>query len=177
MPCPPRIAPWVLCLWLGLPAAAVAQLIPPDRLPPPGTWESAGVEGGIPARTTICATVTQAPYNADPTGAASAVTAIQRAIDACPDGQVVYVPAGRYRLDGTLTLINTSITLRGAGRATVFAANDQHAFVRVPADCDWQIGDMIGSGISHPCTAFDKWRFIPIVNDGYDVIDGVLTFF
>ena len=32
-------------------------------------------------------------------------------------------------------------------------------------------------GISHPCTAFDKWRFIPIVDDAYDVIDGVLTFF
>ena len=31
------------------------------------------------------------------------------------------MPAGRYRLDGTLTLINTSITLRGAGAATVFA--------------------------------------------------------
>ncbi|MCC6991808.1 MAG: hypothetical protein IT181_22590 [Acidobacteria bacterium] len=119
---------------LALAAAALAvaahvhgQVIPADRLPPPGTWESAGVEGGIPARTTICATVTQAPYNADPTGAASAVTAIQRAIDACPDGQVVYVPAGRYRLDGTLTLINTSITLRGAGRATVFAVSANRA--------------------------------------------------
>ena len=127
MPCQPRTRMWALCLCLVLPAAAGAQVIPPDRLPPPGTWESAGVEGGIPSRTAICATVTQAPYNADPTGATSAVTAIQRAIDACPDGQVVYVPAGRYRLDGTLTLINTSITLRGAGAATVFAVSSNRA--------------------------------------------------
>lgn len=63
------------------------------------------------------------------------------------------------------------------GTAEIFAMNDQHAFVRLPADSDWQVGDMIGSGISHPCTAFDKWRFLPIVNDAYDVTDGVLTEF
>ena len=42
---------------------------------------------------------------------------------------------------------------------------------------DWQVGDLVASGISHPCTAFDKWRFIPVVDDDYTVIDGVLTFF
>ncbi len=64
-----------------------------------------------------------------------------------------------------------------AGTAQIFATNDQHAFVRLGADADWQVGDMVGCGISHPCTAFDKWRFIPIVDDDYTVIDGVLTFF
>lgn len=63
------------------------------------------------------------------------------------------------------------------GQATVFATNDQHAFVRLGEGASWQVGDLVASGISHPCTAFDKWRFIPIVNDAYDVIDGVLTFF
>ena len=63
---------------------ASAQLVPADRLPLPGTWESAGVEGGIPQRTTICADVTRPPYSADPTGAVSAVAAIQRALDNCP---------------------------------------------------------------------------------------------
>ncbi len=63
------------------------------------------------------------------------------------------------------------------GTATVFATNDQHAFVRLGEGASWQVGDLVASGISHPCTAFDKWRFIPIVNDAYDVIDGVLTFF
>lgn len=63
------------------------------------------------------------------------------------------------------------------GEAEIFAMNDQHAFVRLPDDSDWQVGDMIGSGISHPCTAFDKWRFLPVVNDDYDVVDGVLTEF
>jgi D-serine dehydratase len=63
------------------------------------------------------------------------------------------------------------------GASTVFATNDQHAYVRLGADAAWQVGDLVASGISHPCTAFDKWRFIPIVDDAYNVIDGVLTFF
>jgi D-serine dehydratase len=36
---------------------------------------------------------------------------------------------------------------------------------------------MICSGISHPCTAFDKWKFIPVVDDGYNVVDGIRTYF
>lgn len=63
------------------------------------------------------------------------------------------------------------------GEATIFATNDQHAYVRLGSDTDWQVGDLIASGVSHPCTAFDKWRFLPIVDDDYSVIDGVLTFF
>jgi len=35
----------------------------------------------------------------------------------------------------------------------------------------------VGCGISHPCTAFDKWRLLPVVDDGYGVIDAVLTYF
>lgn len=95
------------------------SFIAPDRLPPPGTWESAGVEGGIPSRTTICADVTQAPYDADETGATDAAPAIQKAVDACADGQVVLVPAGKYRI-ASLISIKKSITLRGAGASTVF---------------------------------------------------------
>ncbi|MDB5474052.1 MAG: hypothetical protein JWP99_1355 [Devosia sp.] len=63
------------------------------------------------------------------------------------------------------------------GTATVFATNDQHAYVRLGSDANWQVGDLVASGISHPCTAFDKWRFLPVVDDDYTVIDGVLTFF
>lgn len=64
-----------------------------------------------------------------------------------------------------------------AGEAEVFALNDQHAYVRLPPDSDWQVGDMVACGISHPCTAFDKWRFLPVVDAEMNVVDGVLTFF
>jgi hypothetical protein len=99
--------------------AAIAEIIPEDRLPLPGTWETAGVEGGIPTTNAVCADVTQAPYAADKSGQTSATAAIQRAIDRCPPGQVVRVPAGRYKIDARLK-IGKSVVVRGAGRDTVF---------------------------------------------------------
>jgi D-serine dehydratase len=59
----------------------------------------------------------------------------------------------------------------------ITALNDQHAYLQVPHDADVAVGDMIGCAISHPCTTFDKWRFLPIVNDAYDVVDAVTTYF
>ncbi len=55
--------------------------------------------------------------------------------------------------------------------------NDQHAYLKVAPDSGLAVGDMIGCAISHPCTTFDKWRFLPIVDDDYNVIDAVTTFF
>ncbi|KKC37474.1 hypothetical protein WH87_12080 [Devosia epidermidihirudinis] len=76
-----------------------------------------------------------------------------------------------------LKLYRPGVGFLPVGQAEIFATNDQHAYVRLGADTDWQVGDMVASGISHPCTAFDKWRFIPVIDDNYAVIDGVLTFF
>jgi hypothetical protein len=112
----PLLTGLALLVW-AVPSAA--EILPADRIPPAGTWGSAGVEGGIPPRTTICADVTTPPYDADPTGATSAVAAIQAAIDDCSNGEVVWVPAGTYLIDDRLSL-RTPITLRGAGAATVF---------------------------------------------------------
>ena len=61
--------------------------------------------------------------------------------------------------------------------ASIFALNDQHAYLKLGAGEDLRVGDLVGCGISHPCTAFDKWRLIPVVDDGYNVIDAVLTYF
>jgi D-serine dehydratase len=61
--------------------------------------------------------------------------------------------------------------------ASIFALNDQHAFMKVGSDANLKVGDLVGCGISHPCTAFDKWRLIPVVDEKYDVIDAVLTYF
>ncbi|MGZ6035588.1 MAG: hypothetical protein ACXWLG_09105, partial [Myxococcaceae bacterium] len=79
-------------------------LLPPDRM----TVWNPGVAGGIPARTTVCRTVSP------PGGDATAT--IQAAIDACPAGQVVQLSAGTYTINGgNYVLINKGITLRGAG--------------------------------------------------------------
>ncbi len=62
------------------------------------------------------------------------------------------------------------------GHATL-ALNDQHAFLDVPEDSPLKVGDIITFGISHPCTTFDKWQLIYVVDDDYKVIEGVKTFF
>lgn len=52
--------------------------------------------------------------------------------------------------------------------------NDQHAYV---AGNDLAVGDVVALGISHPCTTFDKWRAIPIVDDDHRVLSVARTAF
>jgi len=54
---------------------------------------------------------------------------------------------------------------------------DQHAHMQIPESADLRVGDMIGFDISHPCLTFDKWRYLPVVDSNYTVIDVVETFF
>lgn len=71
-----------------------------------------------------------------------------------------------------------------AGSA-VTALNDQHGFLRLGdqvASVDvLPVGSVIRLGLSHPCTAFDKWRLIPVVDDALAdaprVVDLVQTWF
>lgn len=63
--------------------------------------------------------------------------------------------------------------------AMVSALNDQHTFVRTQDTEDLRVGAVVALGLSHPCTAFDKWRVLPVV-DSWDsgiVIDLVRTYF
>ena len=55
--------------------------------------------------------------------------------------------------------------------------DDQHAYVRVGQGVEISVGDLVGCGISHPCTNFDKWRLIPLVDDDYTFVGAVRTFF
>jgi D-serine dehydratase len=54
---------------------------------------------------------------------------------------------------------------------------DQHAFLQISEGDDIKVGDMIGFDISHPCLTFDRWRYLPVLDAGYNVIDVVETFF
>ncbi|MEA2780652.1 MAG: D-serine dehydratase [Rhodospirillaceae bacterium] len=64
----------------------------------------------------------------------------------------------------------------GAGHE-VTDLNDQHCHLRLPAESPLQVGDMVGFGISHPCTTFDKWQVMCVINDNYDVVSAIRTFF
>jgi len=64
-----------------------------------------------------------------------------------------------------------------AAGVAVTELNDQHAHVSVPFEADLKVGDMVAFGISHPCTTFDKWRVLFLVNERYDVVSGIRTWF
>ncbi|WP_179646499.1 alanine racemase [Spinactinospora alkalitolerans] len=61
--------------------------------------------------------------------------------------------------------------------AEVTALNDHHAYLSLPAGVRVAPGDLVGFGISHPCTAFDRWRLIPVVADDDTVVDVLRTYF
>jgi D-serine deaminase-like pyridoxal phosphate-dependent protein len=63
------------------------------------------------------------------------------------------------------------------GNAAVVGVSDQHLHLRIDAGVPLAVGDLCACSISHPCTAFDKWRLIPVVDDELTVIDAVRTFF
>jgi len=65
---------------------------------------------------------------------------------------------------------------RQPGSATVDMLNDQHAFVSLDASDSVAVSDWVGCGISHPCSVFDRWRVLTVV-DGTSVVDFVTTVF
>ncbi|MES2322193.1 MAG: amino acid deaminase [Pseudomonadota bacterium] len=60
---------------------------------------------------------------------------------------------------------------------SIVKMNDQHAYLQLPDGHALAVGDLVGCGISHPCTTFDKWTLLLAVDDGYNVRYGVNTLF
>ena len=107
-------------------------------------------------------------------------------VQSMPEPRLAILTMGKRDVSHDLHLPYARVALRPGGDARphplpqgceVTALNDQHAYLRITEDANLAVGDMIGCAISHPCTTFDKWRFLPIVDDDYNVIDGVTTFF
>ena len=65
--------------------------------------------------------------------------------------------------------------------AQVSAMNDQHTYLRPtgPRRRGPPVGSVVALGLSHPCTAFDKWRVLPVVESAESdvVVDLVRTYF
>lgn len=57
------------------------------------------------------------------------------------------------------------------------AMNDQHAHMELPETSPLAPGDMVGFGIGHPCTTFDKWQLLMLVDESYAVTGALKTFF
>jgi D-serine dehydratase len=105
-----------------------------------------------------------------------------------PEPGLAIVAAGKRDLSFDLALpVPVAWAAHGAHTAAAAPAgwsitglNDQHAYLRWDAAGEApapQVGDRVGLGISHPCTTFDKWHWMPIVDDGYRVVDAISTHF
>lgn len=109
------------------------------------------------------------------------------AVQSCPEPGLAILSAGKRDLSYDLEL-PVPVAWRAQGKAavaqapkgwTVTGLNDQHAYLRAGGAGHeaLQVGDLVALGISHPCTTFDKWRWMPVVDDGYTVRDAIVTCF
>jgi D-serine dehydratase len=55
--------------------------------------------------------------------------------------------------------------------------DDQHAYLDVPANSPLSVGDLVAFGISHPCTTFDRWKALYIVDENLTVTGAIKTYF
>jgi D-serine deaminase-like pyridoxal phosphate-dependent protein len=63
--------------------------------------------------------------------------------------------------------------------SSVTKLNDQHAYLVLSQheQAAVQVGSWLRFGISHPCTTFDKWQMIPVLDADDRVVDLIRTFF
>lgn len=60
--------------------------------------------------------------------------------------------------------------------ASIMQMNDQHAYMSIPADDPLAVGDLVGCGISHPCTSFNKRRLSLVADQHYNIVGSLRTF-
>ncbi|WP_347124334.1 amino acid aldolase [Microbacterium sp. SY138] len=112
----------------------------------------------------------------------NAMHAIARVVSA-PEPGLALVDAGKRDLPYDEGLPIPRSWSRGVAgpwqplHGEVSAMNDQHSYVR--SEQSLAIGSVVRLGLSHPCTAFDKWRVLPVVESaGSDVVTGLVrTYF
>lgn len=108
------------------------------------------------------------------------------AVQSCPEPGLALLTGGRRDLSFDIELprpvARAALGAHTAGGVPagwrITALNDQHAYLRWDDTADAPaVGERIALGISHPCTTFDKWRWMPVVDDDYRVVDAVTTHF
>lgn len=99
-----------------------------------------------------------------------------------PTPEQAFTNAGKRDAAYDLDLPEAQVVHRGgvdrpATGVTVTGLSDQHGWVRTAPEADLAVGDWVGLGLSHPCTSFDKWQLIPLVEADGTVTDYIRTYF
>lgn len=108
-------------------------------------------------------------------------------VQSCPEPGLALLTAGKRDVSYDIEMPipvgwaapGQSVPIAAPADWKLSAMNDQHAYLRFDAAAARvpQVGELVGLGISHPCTTFDKWRWMAVVDDGYDVVDAITTHF
>ncbi|MER7398001.1 amino acid deaminase [Streptomyces sp. NPDC000151] len=125
------------------------------------------------------------PFNRHPDeGALQPAFRLWAQVVSRPNGAQAFANAGKrdaaYDLDLPEAQVVRSArdgSVRPADGVSVTGLSDQHAWIRTEPGAGLEVGDWIGMGLSHPCTSFDKWQLIPLVEADGTVSDFVRTFF
>ncbi|WP_240656444.1 alanine racemase [Streptomyces sp. V2] len=99
-----------------------------------------------------------------------------------PTERQAFINAGKRDVAYDLGLPVVEVIRRGGDERTghgvsVTALSDQHAWLETGPGVDLEVGDWVGLGLSHPCTTFEKWPLIPVVEADGTVAEYVRTFF
>ncbi|MFC7404692.1 amino acid deaminase [Georgenia alba] len=96
-----------------------------------------------------------------------------------PEPGLALVDAGKRDVPYDAGLPTVLSVRRGTDRvdaaARVVDTNDQHGYLTVESGT-LEVGDVLELGLSHPCTMFDKWRTVVLVEDER-VVGALRTFF
>lgn len=101
-----------------------------------------------------------------------------------PDPGTAFVNVGRRDVSHDLGLpvvrwlVRDGVRIPG-GELAVTGLWDQHACLQVTGGetAAPPVGTLVGLGVSHPCTTFDKWRVLLLVDDDDRVTGAVRTYF
>jgi D-serine deaminase-like pyridoxal phosphate-dependent protein len=101
-----------------------------------------------------------------------------------PEPELAIIGFGKRDVSFDIDLPFPRVVRRGSGASEemgdglrIRELNDQHAYGQVRPGFALEVGDRIGLGICHPCTSFDKWRAIAVVDDDDRVVDAIGTYF
>jgi hypothetical protein len=140
----------------------VGQIIPANRMT---DWTKPGLtaRGGIPHRTTIYKTLSPlgGTQDDDPQ--------IQAAVNACPEGQVVQLTAGVFRINGGsgwrgIVIKKNNITLRGVGPGRGLATGNGGVFVPDPTATQLMKVNFQGSTAPINVNAVDPYQAMLSIN-------------
>jgi D-serine dehydratase len=67
--------------------------------------------------------------------------------------------------------------VQALGGVTVTKLYDHHAVVRLDDPEVLSVGDLVGCGVSHPCTTIDGWRQLLLVDQDYRLLAEMDTYF